>query len=297
MLRFLPIPNASNPQKGLTLVELLVASAILAILLLLAIASYRVFTSQVDLETTSQQIISSLQVTRNQTLASEDESVYGVHFETSKYVLFKGATYDASDPDNKEHDLASSEIYEINLAGGNDVVYERIRGTTVNSGNIKVRLIADTSRSQTILINSSGQVSLEEAVTPTGTRIFDTRHLHFDLGWSIQNSDTLRFDFFNDGVVEDIPMASFFNGGQTEFDWEGTITVNGSDQFLRAHTHFLNATDTTLSIHRDRQKNDKAVQIIFIDTDPSPDESRDIVSYTASGVATVGNFGGSMSVQ
>lgn len=312
MVLSLPTSKASNsPEKarlpapgseafggqGFTLIELLVASAIIAILLLVALASYRIFTRQVDLETTSQRILSTLQVARNQTLASEDESVYSVHFETSKYVLFKGSTYDSSDPDNKDYDLGSSEIYEINLAGGDDVVFDRIRGSTANSGNIKLRLIADTSRSHTILINSLGQVSLEEQVTPTDTRISDHRHLHFDLGWSIQSSDTLRVDFFSDGVVEDIPMAAFFNVGQTEFDWEGTIDVSGSEQTLRVHTHLLNVTDTTLSVHRDRQKNDKAVRIIFIDTDPSPDVSRDVVSYTASGEATVGSFGGVMTPQ
>ena len=96
---------------------------------------------------------------------------------------------------------------------------------------MKIRLTADTTKAETILVNSSGSVSLLESVSPSDTRVVDNRHLHFDLGWSIQNSSTLTFDFPNDTYTENIPMAAFFNAGKTEFDWEGTITVGGEEQF------------------------------------------------------------------
>ena len=312
MMRFLPglslfnglIPKTSNSSKrarldstssarqGFTLIEILVVIGIMGLLVAITFASYRIFSRQVDLETTAQKILSTLQLARNQTQASEDETQYGVHFEVSKYVLFKGATYNAADPNNKDYDLTSAEIYEINLGGGSEVVFDRIRGTSANSGNVKVRVLADTSKTRTIVINPAGQVSLEETVNPTDTRIADTRHLHFSLGWSIQSSVTLTLVFSdppNPDVVQNIAMASYFNATKTEFDWEGTTDVGGSDQTIRVNTHLLNATDTNLSVHRDRQKNSKAVQILI--------DGKDIVSYTAAGVATLGSFGGSMSVQ
>lgn len=276
-------------EKGFTLLEMIIVVGILAILLTLSFAAIQLFTGQVNLDTSSQQVLSTLQLARNRTLASTGEMQHGVHFETSKYVLFEGSTYDSMDPDNQEFNLSSVEIYEINITGGDDVVYDRIRGTTSNNGNVKIRLTADNTKTETILVNSSGSVSLLETVSPTDTRVVDTRHLHFDLGWSIQGTTTLTFDFPNDAHTENIPMAGFFNAGQTEFDWEGTITVGGDDQIMRVHTHLLNATDTTLSIHRDRQKNDKAVDISI--------DSNDIVSFTAIGAASVGNFGGTMTVQ
>lgn len=276
--------------KGFTLIEALIAIAILGILVLIAVGTLTVFRAQVDLGTTAQQIISTMQTARTQTLASESESQYGVHFETSKYVLFKGSTYDPASTTNKEYNLTSAEIYQINLAGGGaDVIFDRVRGTTSQNGNVRIRLIADTSRTETITINPVGQVSLQETVSPTGTRITDTRHLHFDLGWSIQTATTLTINFYNDGVQQNINMAPFFNGPKTEFDWEDTIAVVGVDQTLRVHTHFLDATNTTLSIHRDKLKNNKAVRISI--------DGKEIVSYTATGVATVGNFGGTMTVQ
>src|SRR3989344_5930643 len=226
MMRFLPglslfnglIPKTSNSSKrarssarqGFTLIEILVVMGIMGLLVAITFASYRIFSRQVDLETTAQKILSTLQLARNQTQASEDETQYGVHFEVSKYVLFKGTTYNAADPNNKVYDLTSAEIYEINLGGGSEVVFDRIRGTTANSGNVKVRVLADTSKTRTIAINPAGQVSLEETVNPTDTRVTDTRHLHFDpLGWSIQTSITLTLVFSdppNPNVVQNITM-------------------------------------------------------------------------------------------
>jgi prepilin-type N-terminal cleavage/methylation domain-containing protein len=293
MAAVLPISKVFRFSKeGFTLIELLVVISILSVLMLITFASFRLFSGQVTLDTTSQQILSTLELARTRTLASKDESQHGVHFETTKYVLFKGSTYSDSDPENKEYNLSSSEIYEINLSGGDDVVFTRVRGTTINNGSIKVRLTADTSKTKTILVNSSGSVSLQETVTPTDTRVTDSRHLHLDLGWSILNSTTLTFVFSdspNPDVQEDIPMAGFFDAGKTEFDWEGTVDVNGSDQTLRVHTHYLDATDTTLSVHRDGQRNDKAVKISI--------DGNEIVSYSAAGIATVGGFGGAMTPQ
>lgn len=291
---FAPLPKPKDFKSfssGFTLIEIVVAVAILGIFVLIALQTLGLFGRQVNLDTTSQKMVSTLQLARNKTLAAEDESQYGVHFEQSKYTLFKGSTYVSTDPDNVEYDLSTTEIYDINLSGGDDIVFDRIRGTTSNSGNVSVRLLADSSRTETILVNSSGSISLQEAVAPTNTRITDTRHLHFDLGWSIIGATNLIFVFPDDSsYTETIPMAGFFDAGPTEFDWEGVITVDGVDQTFRVHTHPpLNVTDTNLSIHRDRQKNDKAVNISI--------DGSAIVSYNAVGDATVGISGGTMTAQ
>jgi type II secretory pathway pseudopilin PulG len=120
----------------------------------------------------------------------------------------------------------------------------------------------------------------------------DSRHLEFDLldsagrGWTIRGATTLRLVFHdppNPDVVADVSMASFFNAGQTIFNWEGTTSVNCDPETLRVHTHYIDGNDTTLSIHRDRRINQKAVDILI--------DGKTIVSYGASGTPTVGAWG------
>jgi len=269
--------------QGFTLIELLIVTAISMILLIIVLARFGAFGGQVDLNTASQRILSTLQRARNQTLASENETVYGVHFEAARYVLFQGATYDPLDTDNVDYDLDTTEIYSINLAGGTgrDVVFDRVRGTTANNGSVSVRLLADNSKTQTILVSLQGQVSLQETVTPTGTRVSDTRHIHLVFGWSMQSSTTMRLIFSvpgNPDVIENIPIQNYIGGGK--FDWEGEVGVSGDDQELKIHSHVLDASNTTLSVHRDRRKNDKALEIQI--------DGTTIVTYDAAGVATPG---------
>ena len=287
--------NTSKPpnSEGFTLIEILIAVAILMLLAFLAIASFTTFRQQVEIDSSSQNILSTLRLARSKTLASESEDNYGVHFQADKYVLFKGTSYNPDDSSNNEYTLTDSEIFSISLNGeGSDVIFNRVRGTTDEDGSVSIRLLSDSSRTHTININSYGQVSVSDTVTTSSTRDMDSRHLHFDLGWSIQNSTTLTLAFTdspNPPVTQNITMAGFFNVGKTIFDWSGTIIVNGSDQVLRVHTHSLDAFNTALSITRDVRYNDKALTVSI--------DGQAVVSYTAAGVATVGAFGGTMTVQ
>ncbi len=279
----LPRLITNKDHFGFTLIELLIVVAIVAVLTVIGLARFGTFGQQVSLDTETQKIISTVQRARNQTLASEEESQWGVHFETNKYVLFKGATYDSIGSENKEYDLGSTEISVINITSGDDVVFTRVRGNTSNDGNIVVRLVADTSKTKTIVINSLGQVSLQEAATPTGTRTTDTRHLHLDFGWSMQGYSTMRLIFSDPpgaDVTEDIDISDNTSGGK--FNWEGTVDVNGDYQKLRIHSHFLDATNTILSIIRDRRDNDKKL-VAQIDGTP-------IITYEAGGTATAGSI-------
>ena len=85
--------NSNLHPQGFTLIELLIVISLLSVLFVVALARFTTFGSQLDLDTASQQTLSILQLARNQTLASEDQDTYGVHFETNRYVLFKGSDF------------------------------------------------------------------------------------------------------------------------------------------------------------------------------------------------------------
>ena len=281
-------------NKGFSLIEILISISIIILIIAIATISYRSFEKETELEVVAQNILVTLKLAQTQTLASEDASQYGVHFEIDKYILFKGNTYQSTAADNKIYQLPSRlEIFDIDLIGGaTSTVFQRINGTTEQNGAVSLRIISQPAKLETIIIHSSGQIELGATSTEccTANRLTDSRHIHLTLGWSIQGANLLTL-YFSDTpeVTIDIPMADYFNSDQTEFDWSGIIDVNGQNQELHIHTHFLDAIDTLLCVHRDRDKNNKPLQILI--------DGQDIISYTNDGEATIGFWSSVMEIQ
>lgn len=286
----LPMVSPFKTAGGFTLIEIVVVIGLMSILAAIGFLRFGLLRDNADITTATQHMIATLQLARNQTLASLDDTVYGIHFESDRYILFKGSTYDSAASDNEVKEIGSGlEIYDIDVGGGSEVIFNRLDGSTSTTGSISVRVVSDPTATRTITILGSGLVGPAGSVAPTDTRLTDTRHLHFDLGWSIQGAENLTLTFSSPSHVETIPMADHFNAGQTVFDWQDDVTVNGNAQPLRIHTHLLDSGNTLLSIHRDRRENDIALTIAI--------DGQQIVSYTAAGVATVGAAGGTMSAQ
>jgi type II secretory pathway pseudopilin PulG len=274
-------------QKSFTLVELLVIFGILIILTAIAFPNLRFFQKESDLNNSTEEILNTLRLAQNKTIASEGASQYGVHFEIGKYVLFKGLSYNQAAIENEIHNLPESvEISEIDLAGGgSEVVFDRVTGTTNQSGKVTLRLKSDFTKTKTIYIENSGQVGLTSPTVPSeASRIKDSRHLHFDLGWSIQNATYLKFQFLSPepDQIEIIDMAPYFNAEKTEFNWDNEdnpFLVNGVNQVFRIHTHSLDSFNTLLCIHRDRSGGKNTEEVIIYIVDGGID--KDIVHYLA----------------
>lgn len=273
--------------------EILIVITLIVIISTIGWVNVQDFRAQSDLDSKAQQIVSTLRKAQNNTLGSKNSSSYGVYFQSDSYSLFQGISYNAGDPGNETHLLpVAVEISSISLGGGSAVVFQRVNGRTNNAGSLALRLKASPATTRAITIEPSGNVSIEAATTLGNTRISDSRHLHFDLSWSIQNASTLNLAFSdppNPTIEQAIPMASYFNAGKTVFDWSGTVTVGGQDQILRVHTHNLTATSTVLSIHRDRRFTTKALAVNI--------DGKSIVSYTSAGDPTAGLYGGTMNIQ
>lgn len=280
-------------MKAFTFPELLIVITIIILVAIMVQWNLQSFGNQSDLTSTVQSIVSVLRKAQNLSVASKNLSPHGVHFQSNTYILFQGPVYNASSTDNELYTIPSHvEFSSITIAQGNDVLFERIDGRTNNYGTIQLRVIANPAASSTILIEPSGNISTNKFSQTTNTRLTDSRHVHFDLGWSLQGAVTLDLIFKdppNPDIVNTIPMNPYFNAGQTSFDWEGTTTVSGEDQILHIYTHTLSSTSTVLSIMRDGQTNTKALDVNI--------DGNAIVSYSNIGVPTVGLFGGTMQIQ
>lgn len=285
----------SQKLKGLTLIELLVTVGILIILAAIAIPNLRFFQKESDLNNVAEEIINTLRLAQNKTLASEGASQYGVHFDATstpnQYILFKGTDYASRATSSDEiYKLPKTvEISEIDLWGGTEVVFERVTGytsTTDQFGKISLELKNDPSKTKTIYIESSSQVGLTSPSTLSDeNRIKDSRHIHLDYSRQIVTSTeslTLTFDTV---LTKEIPFADYLKNGH--FFWEDGVDVEGEIQKLKIHTHRLNNPDTQFSIHRDQRYNNKALTIDIDDT-PTDSDPGTLITYTAQGETATG---------
>ena len=285
------IKNQKN--SGFTLVELLTILGILIIITVTAVPAYRNFQKESDLTNSAEEIINILRVAQSKTLASEQDSQWGVYFSTTttpnQYTLFKGLDYDSRDTSSDQNYTLSSsvETNEIDLTGSDsEVVFNKLIGTTSNYGSISLRLITDVSKTKTIIVESSGQIFYSQAVSSDENRIKDSRHVHFDYNRQINTlTETLILTFTYDSsdVIENIVIIN--NMQNDQIYWEGEVSVDGQIQKLKIHTHRLNdpMLGTQFCIHRDKRYNDKALKIEL-----DNDLSGNLINYDNAGQTTQG---------
>ncbi len=276
-------------KTGFALIEILIVVAILAIVLILSVIVFYSLTNKADLDTCRDNIISTLNMARSKTLASEQAAQYGIYFDTTevphRYIFFKGADYASRETSfDRAYNLPENVlISDIDVSNNdNQVVFKRLEGNTDNQGSITINSELN-GQIRKIYIYSSGETSTQLESASGSGRITDSRHVHFDLGWSILGAETLKFEFVNVGQVEQVPMADYFTN-DTEFDWQGSFEVNNAIQEFRIHTHQLSPT-TILCIHRDRnqEKNTEEVYIYIIQNEVQ----KEIAHYDDDQQATV----------
>jgi len=262
-------------EQGLTLIELLVVISILLIIIGITIQSFRSFQGEEVLSDSTEKIINILRLAQSKTLASEGASQYGVYFDDivdpRQYILFKlFNSVNYSDPlrntsSDEVHKIPESvEIYNINLIGGQEVVFSRLTGETANFGKVSLELKSDHSKTQTIGIQSSGKITLgvESSPPSDSDRVRDTRHIHFTYNppAPINTATESLILELSAEPPKIIPINSYMSAGQIY--WEGEL----NNQKIKIHTHYLNdpINFTIFSVHRDWRNYsdpDKALRI------------------------------------
>jgi len=149
-------------KNGFTLLELLIGISILFIIISIIFNSFSTFRHNQLLGGESGKISSMLQEVRSKTVASKDDTVHGLHLETSKITSFKGETFILDDLDNKELVLDPlTQISSIDLNGGGvDIVFQRLTGKTDHYGTITLILNSEPSKNKVIQIGKTGVIEV-----------------------------------------------------------------------------------------------------------------------------------------
>lgn len=270
-------------KEGFSLIELVVVVAILLILAGFFLISLNLLRHKNSLDYSAQEIIKTLRLAQNKTLASEGNSSFGVNFASNKFTLFKGSVFNQFDAENQERKLTTDvTISQINLANAtSSIVFDRLTGTTANNGFIKIELTNDSSQNKDIFIETSGAVSVAGSSADDASRLTDSRHTHVLFNQNTKTSAALTLFFPDDGFTENIDYQTYLNAAQTEFFWEGDIVVGGFAQRLKIHSHELTDMATLFCIHRDRRQNSKAINISL--------DGQNLINYTATGTTTPGS--------
>ena len=138
----------------MTILELVIVIAILVIVTVVTLFSFSSLAKHYALETETDTVQSFLERAKEKTISSDTQ--FGVHLSTSSVELFEGSSYLEENVVTVHTISPRVYISEINIAGGDDVVFERLVGTTDNFGNIVLSKAGDETSSSTINIFGTG---------------------------------------------------------------------------------------------------------------------------------------------
>lgn len=279
------------------MIELMVVIAIMTIMIGIALQGAGSLNATVELDNASKNIDLMIRKAKTQSIGALNDINYGVHFESSKAVIYDATSaYADGAAGNVTYNLpAKIEISEIVLGGGggSEVIFDRLTGITSNYGHVTARIKADTSKTKTIFINSIGQNSFSDFGISTEPAITNARHVHYNLGWDIAGSTSLILRWYNASDVlileKSIDTAEFFNADQTVFSWEEkTINEGGINQEFTI-VSWLEGGSTVLDVIRYNTEANK-LKIYF-----NKGGEKHIATYENTGSAvtvTVGVYGG-----
>lgn len=289
-------------MKGFTLIEVLLVIAVTGILIAGSVVSLSGLRISASLSAGADTIKLALEKSRLSVLVKENGGGYKLKFNEKNMVLFKGASYDPADSSNTIINLPlGTEITSINLNAGGDVVsFSHLNGTTT-PGTIVLSAVNDLTHTRTIYIDGTGRISHQDTSSVGGGsggaggsggqgQAVDGGHQDFNLGWSIQNTSELKFNFLTTPSAEKVfIMQPHFNGNHTVFNYVGYFSEGGVAQKITMYSSQLDPNNTVMSIIREPAANGPTLEISIDD--------RIIATYYSDGTVSAGSGGGIMITQ
>ena len=149
------IRNFSRTERGFTLIEIMVAAAVMG--LIMGVGTWMSFSALADSSFNAETdlIVALLQKARARSMSNMFQSAHGLYFDTSRYVLFRGTTYNPADPSNEAYPQNTSVSRSGPPAG--TVVFQQLSGM-VDAAQAGTIALSQDTRSATITINTQGSI-------------------------------------------------------------------------------------------------------------------------------------------
>ncbi|MBI3632753.1 MAG: GspH/FimT family protein [Candidatus Vogelbacteria bacterium] len=145
-------------KKGFTLIEITIVTALLLIIATIIVTAFSRFNQAIALSKDAEKIVSLLSRARSDTVSSKNDQRYGVHFESTKAILFAGDSYISNVVTNEIVSVGPvASISSITLTGGGDnVFFDRLTGATSEPGTVVISLVGSGATSKQVTISSNG---------------------------------------------------------------------------------------------------------------------------------------------
>lgn len=150
-----------HTERGFTLAEIVVVSAIIALVALISAGTFQNLHRASGLRASAGEVYRAFTDARTKTLASEDDTVYGVRIATTSVIRFTGPTYSAGAATNITYTFGAGVTATGTLAvSGTNITFQRLTGKPSATGTVYLR-DAGKGSTTTITIHASGLIEYD----------------------------------------------------------------------------------------------------------------------------------------
>ncbi len=148
-------------KKGFTLLEMLIVLAIITIIAGISMQVFQSLYQDSALRAGGSEVYGALVSARSDTLAAQNDTVYGVRVSSSTVTRFIGASYTPGSATNKVYTF-EGEVFATSslITSGTNIIFERLTGEPSATGTIYIRDTNGTGTT-TIVIHASGLIEYE----------------------------------------------------------------------------------------------------------------------------------------